>query len=140
MAFENCGVDAQDVDFGFVAVTYHAAQKIGRGAGHGREACRDGAARAALGRGEGLAPLGQAVVDQLLDGGCFESDDVFGDQRAERRELLFDLLRDALALDFVGREAEPHGTGIGQVGQLQIGRQGVLPGFDALGEHRFGES
>ena len=98
------------------------------------------AARAALGRGEGCAPLGEHAVDELLHGGGLVAHDVAGDEAAQRLELALDFALGSAALDFVGREPQAHRAGIGQVGQAEVGGQGLLPCGDALGEHRLGES
>ena len=61
------GIDTQQVAFGFVAVSHHSAQEIGRCSGYCREAGRDAAARAALGRGETSA---DAAVSRLWTISC----------------------------------------------------------------------
>ena len=92
----------QDLLLGVEAVCHDAAFEVGRSAGQGRKARGDGAARAALGCGEGLSPFGEQLVYQLLHGGRFVADDVVGNDPAQRFELPFDLLRYAFSLDLVG--------------------------------------
>ena len=76
---------------------------------------------------------------QFLHGGRFVPDDVVGDDFPQCLELPFDLLRNAFALDLIGRQAQPYGARIGQVSQFQVGWQGVFPCFDLCGEHRLGQ-
>lgn len=105
---------AQDVVFRGVAVRNYAAEEIGRSARHGRETRRDAASGTAFGRGEGQPALGEQLVHQFLHGGRFVPDDVVGDDFPQCLELPFDLLRDAFALDLIGRQAQPYGAGLGR--------------------------
>ena len=79
-------------------------------------------------------------MDELLHRGRLVADDVAGDDAAEGFELPLDFAGRRVAFDFVGRQPQPHGPGVGQVGQLQVGRQGAFPRRDPLGEHRLGQS
>ena len=58
--------DVYEVLLGIEAVSHYAAFEIGRGTRHGREACRDGTARAAFRRGKGLDAVGQEFMHPLL--------------------------------------------------------------------------
>lgn len=107
-------VYAQDIVFRGVAVRNYAAEEIGRSTRHGRETCRDVASGAAFRRGEGQPALGEQLVYQFLHGGRFVPDDVVGDDFPQCLELPFDLLRNAFALDLIGRQAQPYGAGLGR--------------------------
>lgn len=133
-------VDPQHVALGLVAVCDGTEQEVCRGAGHGGEARGYGAARAALGCGEGEPALDEQVVHQALHRGVLKADDVLRYDVVEAVEERVDgLARGVGILHVVGRQAQAHDIGRGQVGELYALRQGVLPCGYALGEHRLGQ-
>lgn len=87
-----------------------------------------------------LPTLRQQVVDDLLHGRPLESEDVAGNDALQGGELPVDFVRYALAFDFVGRQAQPHHAGCGQICQVEVRGQGIFPVGDLFGQHRFGQT
>ena len=78
--------DVYEVLLGIEAVSHYAAFEIGRGTRHGREACRDGTARAAFRRGKGLDTVLQ-YKRQVLDGAQNEYAEAIQRVRQQERRL-----------------------------------------------------
>ena len=123
-----------------VRVCYHAAPKVVRGAGQGREAAGDVAARARLGRCDGRPASAEQVPRYALERDVPVSDDAVGDDSLQLFELPADFPLGLFPVDLVGRQAQADAQRAGQVGQMQVAGQRAFPAGDRLGQYRLGHA